>query len=149
MAQGLAFTAGLPAVPVSTLAALAQGAADDGHPRVLAALDARMGEVYWGAYAAGTEGLVAAAGEECVRAPAAVPRPDGEAWFGAGSGWATHGEALRARLGDAVGPCDGARLPRAGAVARLAAAAFARGEAVPADRALPVYLRNEVAARPG
>ena len=55
--QGLAFGAGLPVVPVSSLAALAQGAAP-GHSSIMSAFDARMGEVYWGAFAVDKQGLV-------------------------------------------------------------------------------------------
>ena len=51
-AQGLAFGAGLRLVGVSTLEALAMRALDDRADRALACLDARMGEVYWGCYAA-------------------------------------------------------------------------------------------------
>lgn len=147
MAQGLAFAAGLPVVPVSSLAALAQGAADAGHARVLAAIDARMGEVYWGAFVAGDDGLVVAAGEERVCPPDAVPMPDGSGWFGAGTGWATYAEVLHGRLGAAVAASDGAHFPRAGAVARLAVPLLAAGGALPADQALPVYLRDQVAQK--
>jgi tRNA threonylcarbamoyladenosine biosynthesis protein TsaB len=52
IAQGIAFAADLPVIPISTLAALALGAAQEtGYSRIAAALDARMGEVYWGVYA--------------------------------------------------------------------------------------------------
>ena len=147
MAQGLAFAAGLPVVPVSSLAALAQQAADAGHARVLAAIDARMGEVYWGAFVAGDDGLVVPAGEERVCPPDAVPAPDGSGWFGAGSGWATYAEVLHKRLGAAVAASDGSHFPHAGAVARLAAPRLAAGGALPADQALPVYLRDRVAQK--
>ena len=51
VAQGIAFAADLPVVAVSTLATLALGAMrETGEQRVLAALDARMAEVYWGLY---------------------------------------------------------------------------------------------------
>ncbi|MEO6366316.1 MAG: hypothetical protein ABIO38_09770, partial [Luteimonas sp.] len=40
---------------------------------------------------------------------------------------------------------DATALPHAADLARLAARAFARGEAVPPDRAEPAYLRNNVA----
>jgi tRNA threonylcarbamoyladenosine biosynthesis protein TsaB len=149
MAQGLAFAAGLPVAPVSSLAALAQGAADAGHSRVLAAIDARMGEVYWGAFVAGEDGLVAMDGIEEVCSPETVPLPEGADWFGAGTGWATYTEVLQGRLGPAVTASDGNRFPQAGAVARLAAADVADGNVLAPEQALPVYLRNQVAQKPG
>src|ERR1700726_3505134 len=53
VAQGLAFGAGLPVVPVSTLEALALQLIQEGACLALACLDARRGEVYWGCFAAG------------------------------------------------------------------------------------------------
>lgn len=51
IAQGLALGANLPMTGVSTLATMAQGAwRKSGATRVLAAIDARMGEVYWAEY---------------------------------------------------------------------------------------------------
>lgn len=144
--QGLAFGADLPVVPVSDLAALAHGAwRETGHDRVLAALDARMGEVYWGAFHVAARGKAAPQDREYVCPPGEVPQPQGEGWFGAGPGWAVWSEMLRERLGSAVTAWDGARLPHAHDIALLAATAFARGETVAAEQALPVYLREEVA----
>lgn len=146
--QGLALAADLPVVPVSTLAAIAQGAVrDDAGPRVLAAIDARMGEVYWGAFVADGDGLVEAAGEESVAPPDRVPTPPGSGrWFGAGTGWGSYHEALRRHLGDTrVGGWEDDRLPRARDVVRLAAAGLERGGAVAPERAVPVYLRDRVA----
>ena len=142
IAQGIAFAADLPVAPVSTLAALALGAARvTGQARIAAALDARMGEVYWGVYAVASEDAEPL-GEERVWAPEAVTAPPGE-WFGAGSGWAAHAEALARRL--TVSGWRGDCYPRAGDVARLAAATSRRGEWVAAEQALPVYLRDRVA----
>jgi len=143
--QGIAFAADLPVAPVSTLAALALGAVrETGATRVAAALDARMGEIYWGTFkfAGGTVELL---GEERVCAPEAVTALPGE-WFGAGSGWSAHAAVLSRRL--AVGDWQGDRYPRASDVARLAADPRRRGEWVVAERALPVYLRNEVVVKP-
>ena len=47
VAQGIAFAADLPVIPVSSLAAMAQSVE---HGNVYSAIDARMNEVYWGAY---------------------------------------------------------------------------------------------------
>lgn len=141
VAQGVAFGADLPVLPVSTLAALAQ-AADA--TRVLAAIDARMDEVYWGQYRRDESGLMCLQGEECVVAPEATPRVSGEGWLGTGSGWGAYGDHLRARhAGQLVGVRADA-LPRAAAVSQLAVAALAAGEAVSAEQALPVYLRDKV-----
>ncbi len=145
-AQGLAWAAGLPAVPVSTLAAIAQAAIDErGAEAVACALDARMGEVYWAAYRRDEAGLAALDGAEQVLPPGRVPRlEDPAGWHGAGSGWRACGDALIERLGAAPGSIDPEALPDAATIARLAVVAFGRGECVPPEQALPVYLRNRV-----
>jgi tRNA threonylcarbamoyladenosine biosynthesis protein TsaB len=150
VAQGMAFGAELPVVPVSTLAALAQGAArEHGAQQVLAALDARMQEVYWGAYRCGAGGLVEAVGEEAVAAPAQVALPEGRGWSGAGSGWASYAALLAARCGLDAADIHADQQPHAADVARLAVALLQDGAAVPAERARPVYLRDKVADKPG
>ncbi|HHK41037.1 MAG TPA: hypothetical protein ENJ50_01355 [Planctomycetaceae bacterium] len=69
---------------------------------------------------------------------------EGISWHGAGSGWEACHEALIKRLGATPATLDTAVLPHAATIARLAAAAFTRGEAVSAAEALSVYLRNNV-----
>lgn len=147
IAQGIAFAADLPVVPVSTLAALALGAAQEtGADSIAVALDARMGEIYWGSYGMAKGGAVEWQGEERVCAPQAVgPLPPGD-WFGAGSGWSTYAAVLAQRLG--VSRWQGACYPHAADVARLAAAPRWRQQWVAAERATPVYLRNEVVSKP-
>ncbi|MGA7802910.1 MAG: tRNA (adenosine(37)-N6)-threonylcarbamoyltransferase complex dimerization subunit type 1 TsaB [Gammaproteobacteria bacterium] len=148
VAQGIAFGADLPVVAVSTLAALAQGAMDEPDtPRVLAAIDARMDEVYWAAYLRDEQGLATLSGAELVCDAGGVPVPADGGWMGVGSGWGRYGEVLRRTLGDRLAGADAERFPRAGAVARLAAAGFARGEILPPEGAAPVYLRNDVVRR--
>lgn len=149
VAQGIAFGADRPVVPVSSLAALAQGMyRERGARHVLAAVDARIGEVYFAAYEAGADGLVTLRGGECVAPPAAVPLPEGGDWHGAGTGWEAYAEALQARLRGHVAAVEARRHPHAHDVALLAAAAYGRGEVVAAELAVPVYLRDEVAAKP-
>ncbi|HSM96415.1 MAG TPA: tRNA (adenosine(37)-N6)-threonylcarbamoyltransferase complex dimerization subunit type 1 TsaB, partial [Rhizomicrobium sp.] len=63
VAQGLVLALDIPIVPVSSLAALAQDAPDAG-ASILAVIDARMGEVYTGAFRRCADGLVEAIGEE-------------------------------------------------------------------------------------
>lgn len=140
--QGVAFGADVPVVPVSTLAALAQGALrQHGAEHVVAAIDARMSQVYLGEYQA-VDGLMLLLGEEVVATPDSLAPVETEAWHGVGTGWGAYGEALRARLGAPRAAFDA--LPRALDCLPLAAAALERGEAVSAEDALPVYLRDKV-----
>jgi tRNA threonylcarbamoyladenosine biosynthesis protein TsaB len=147
VAQGLAFGVDRPIVPVSDLAALAQRGVDTHRAkRVLACLDARLGEVYWASYAVDPGGLVAALTGEQVGPPASVTVPVGEAWFGVGTGWAAHGD-LPARLtqgGVNLAGTDAHLLPRAHEIARLAVRDFQAGRAVAPELALPVYVRDSV-----
>lgn len=149
VAQGIAFAHALPVVGVSTLAALAQGAhRRHGAERVVAAIDARMGEVYWGAFALDEAGLMQPVMDEAVASPDAVERPPGIGWHGVGSGWETYPEALAARMDAALAADLGRALPDARDMLELGRAAYDRGEAVAAADALPVYLRDRVAAKP-
>ena len=75
VAQGLAFGAGLPVVAVTTLEALASRILNRGAAGALACLDARMGEVYWGCFAANAERGLVAAGAARVGPPASVGLP--------------------------------------------------------------------------
>ena len=149
MAQGLAFGADLPVVPISTLAALAQGCVRERGARgVLAALDARMHEVYFGAFRTGDDGLAILAGEEIVCAPGAIVVPTGGDWYLAGDAWASYADAMQSRLAQPpAGILETAR-PRAADVARLAVPLWRQGGGVPAEQAAPIYLRNNVAEKP-
>jgi tRNA threonylcarbamoyladenosine biosynthesis protein TsaB len=144
--QGAALAADKPVVGVSTLAALAQGChRAGGAPRVLCALDARMGEVYAGAYSADAPGgLVRALTPDCVCAPSAVEAPGPGPWAAAGSGWAEYADALRAACGCEPVSLEPERPCEAQDVAILAAAAFAAGDILDPADAVPVYLRDRV-----
>jgi len=147
VAQGIALGAELPVVPVSTLAALAHGAfRERGETAVLAGIDARMGEVYWGIYRGVEAGVMECVGEECVCPPQVVPVPPGKGWFGAGTAWACHGEILARRLGPRLAAWAGDSLPRARDIAVLGAGLYRAGRAVDPAQALPVYLRDKVVA---
>jgi len=142
--QGLAFGADVPVVPVSSLAALAQGVEAS---RVLAAFDARMNQLYWGAYARNGRGLVELSGEEKVLAPRDVPVPGDDGWVGAGSGWDQYSDMLLEHLGDRVRDWRAQCFPHARFVGQLGADEYARGGALAPEQALPVYLRDEVAVK--
>ncbi|NQD95949.1 tRNA (adenosine(37)-N6)-threonylcarbamoyltransferase complex dimerization subunit type 1 TsaB [Pseudomonas sp. CrR25] len=141
--QGLAFALERPVVPVSNLAVLAQRALrEHGAQQVAAAIDARMDEVYWGCYRA-EQGEMRLLGVEAVLPPerAALPREGTGDWFAAGTGWGSYG----ARIPLAVIGQDTTMLPHAADLLSLARFAWTRGEALPADQAQPVYLRDRVA----
>lgn len=147
--QGAAFGADLPVVPVSTLAALARGQVRaTGCRRILSALDARMGELYWGPYQSVAGDLVALVGEEQVAAPELVTLPSDGGWCGCGSGWSAHGDVLRQRMGARLSSIAPEAFCEAQDIAALACSELAEGRSVPAEQALPVYLRDRVTARP-
>ena len=141
LAQGIALALDRPLLPVSTLAALAMRAQGDG---IIAAIDARMGEVYVASFRREGEEVVASSDERVI-APADYTFPDGDDWHGVGTGFAAADGILQARLQGRLASVDAAALPHAADVARLGALAFARGEAVAPERIEPAYLRNNVA----
>ncbi|CAM3810604.1 tRNA (adenosine(37)-N6)-threonylcarbamoyltransferase complex dimerization subunit type 1 TsaB [Parendozoicomonas haliclonae] len=150
VAQGLAWALDVPVVPVSTLAALAQQAyREQGTTQVLALIDARMDEVYWGLYQLEGE-LMTLVGDEQVTAPEkifsllpeSVQQNIGQV-TGIGTGW-----CYSDRLTElAVAQITEQAFPHAADIAALAGPVFAAGQAVPADQALPVYLRDNVALK--
>lgn len=180
--QGLAYGAQVPAIGISTLAALAQqavreiltftsepdvesGAAKKGSESFLRAkmtptpfslcilpvLDARMGELYAGAYQVDADGLVIALAPDRLVRPedfaVGVPAlPAGACWQAIGSGWpvlAAPSCAHIATLPLADAPPRVAE-PDAIDVLALAVRALVHGEAVAAAQLLPVYLRDTV-----
>ena len=139
VAQGLALGAQLPVRAVSSLMALAQ--ASDASA-VIAALDARMNEVYWAAYRRGTDGSQwQAISEPIVARPGAVSAPDGGKWVGVGNGFAAY-PVLRERL-DTLERIEEQVAVTARAIAELALAGH--GALGPADEASPHYVRDKVA----
>jgi tRNA threonylcarbamoyladenosine biosynthesis protein TsaB len=145
VAQGLAYGAGLPVIPVSDLAMLAQGrVAESGDMLVLACMDARMDEVYWCTYARTNDATVAPLQAEALSTPDLVQAADGGAVVGVGSGWARH-ESLRTRLGGRLAACEPERNPHARDALTLARPLWTAGLAVVPEGLLPVYLRERVA----
>ncbi|MGZ5031750.1 MAG: tRNA (adenosine(37)-N6)-threonylcarbamoyltransferase complex dimerization subunit type 1 TsaB [Usitatibacter sp.] len=138
--QGLAFAAGRPVVPVSSLLALAE---QSNERRVIAALDARMGEAYVAAYARSGDDWDEVIAPRLVDATGLPPLP-GRRWAATGSGFDNH-PWLRDAYRESVEMRLEHDLPRAGAVVRIAARRFARGAAIAAEQAVPLYLRDKVA----
>lgn len=147
IAQGLALGADLPMIGVSTLVTMAQGAwRQTGATRVLAAIDARMGEVYWAEYRRDEKGIWHGEETEAVLKPEAVEHRlaqlDG-AWATVGTGWKAWPE-----MGTSSGLTltDGkTELPAAQDMLPIALQLLAEGRTVAVEQSEPVYLRNEVA----
>lgn len=140
VAQGLALGAGLPVLPVDTLLAVAEEArwqkCDSQDFDVTVLLDARMDEWYTASYGFTCGGWTR-------HTSARLIKPEELAWNGkdmlAGNVFESYGVRL-----PALAP-QTAALPSAAALLRLAPALLASGAAVPADQALPTYIRDKVA----
>jgi tRNA threonylcarbamoyladenosine biosynthesis protein TsaB len=147
IAQGLALGANLPMIGVSSLATMAQGAWRlTGATRVLAAIDARMGEVYWAEYQRDANGEWQGAETEAVLKPEAaevrIAQLTGE-WATVGTGWQAYPHLLSSANARLI--ATEVTLPAAEDMLPLALSAWQRGESVAVENAEPVYLRNEVA----
>ncbi len=140
VAQGLAFGAAAPVLPVDTLLAVAEEAryhnGDAQTLAVTALLDARMDELY-------TADFVFARGGWTQGSSVRLIKPEQLVWNGtnvlAGNGFDSYGARL-APLATRI-----TALPTATALLRLAPALLAAGAAVPAEQALPSYIRDKVA----
>lgn len=135
VAQGIAYAADIPAIAVSTLQAVAARAARerDAH-RVLATLDARRDEIYWGVFENG-----ASLGDECAGPAARVVLPDGGEWCLCGPG-AKHAGALTPAVRKRLAAIEPQLFPAAWDIAALGAQRLARGESIAAQALEPVYL---------
>jgi len=159
VAQGLAFGAGVPVLPIDTLLAVAEDARyqnvqqkqqktqqpeqlPEEAKRFFVAMDARMDQVYTAAYEWRSEW-------QCVQAPSVLSPEDicvptewkdldfttvGNAWDTFATRWPT---TLSVKHMHAM--------PTAQALLRLAPVAFEQGLAVPPEQALPIYIRDKVA----
>lgn len=147
--QGLAFGAEVPVVGCSSLQAMAQQAFDvHGNSEVLAAIDARMGEVYWAQYRV-ENGLMQLVGEEVVSKPENVTVVTAEQsfYYATGSGWETYVDELNSATSYSVDVEQEVSFPRASAMLPWVKAQVSNGDMTTAELAQPVYLRNNVAKK--
>jgi len=140
IAQGLAFGREIPVVTISSLQALAQGYRAN---QVLAAIDARMDQIYWACYHQ-FEGSTLPIGDERLTFPQQLSVPQGGVWLGVGSGWDRYHVAMRTALPSVSLELIPDACPRAAHVAQLGALEYGYGRALPAAQAQPYYLRNQV-----
>ncbi len=144
VAQGLAFGAALPVIPVTTLEALALAAVHAGADQVLACMDARMDEVYWGCFSADAVQGLEAHGPLVLSPADAVTVPFAGSYDGIGRGFQSH-PTLAALAGLRLAAGAAHALPDARYMAELGGIRWRAGQVVdPADLA-PKYLRDKVA----
>jgi len=143
IAQGLALPRTLPLAGIGTLLALAE---DCGADKVIACLDARMGEVYHAVYRK-SDGQWIEMHAPALYRPDTVPQVEGSDWTACGSGFRVHGAALAQRYSGNIARTDAGALPNAAAMLRLAREVFAAGKGVDAAVAVPLYVRDKVALK--
>ncbi|MGS2723200.1 tRNA (adenosine(37)-N6)-threonylcarbamoyltransferase complex dimerization subunit type 1 TsaB [Porticoccus sp. GXU_MW_L64] len=143
--QGLAFACDLPVIPVSSLHTLALGAQRQlpiaEGAVIIPAFDARMSEVYWGAYQTTSE-VAKTVVSDCLTAPDAVAanivaEVAAENAVGVGEGW-----HLAQQFPWQPGAVDESLYPQA--IDALALAADNMEAAVAVEQAQLVYLRDTV-----
>lgn len=145
--QGLAYGLGIPVVPVSTLACLAQGEyRRSGATAIMVAQAARKQEVFFGSYVI-EDGFARPVGDEGVFDVADTPRQPFDACTGVGSGW-TFSEELQRAAGVRATEIVLQAWPRARDLLDLGLRALSQGGAVAALEARPRYLREKVATPP-
>lgn len=151
IAQGLAFSQNLPLVGISSLQAMAQQAWRlHGVTRVIAAIDARMGEVYAGTCRQ-VDGLMIQEQADVVCAPLSIlstlqlSLKGNETFAGVGTGFETYtSELINALQPAQVKHLDDVRFPHAQDMLALGRAKFLAGEALKATEFDLDYVRNEV-----
>lgn len=149
IAQGLAFGADLPVIPISNLTAMAQAAYETkGVTQVLAAIDARMNEVYFSQLKMEKvrwENHEFLQWQEVIAEQVCSPQKlitqlpaENQDWLSVGTGWAAYGEL------EAIGQKSEINLPSAQYMLSLAVPLFWQKQWISAVEIEPVYLRNEV-----
>jgi len=140
VAQGLAYGANLPVVPVSSLQALAQAAYTQTFcVNILVGWDARMDEVYWGAYTM-QGNIMRPVISDRLDSPSEIETPFTSSFLAAGNAWKIYDLSFPNVLSDVY--------PTAAAIAVLGAEQYQCGECQSPMAAQPLYLRNEVAKVP-
>lgn len=144
VAQGLAFGADLPLYGISTLAAMAQTAYRlHNATQVIAAIDARMSEIYLAAYQLDAQQrMQPVTPEQAIKPQQLTEKLFSEDAWAVGTGWKTYSDILlqwqtAAIAGDIL-------YPSAQDMLTLAFPAWQAKQFVAAEQAQPVYVRDDV-----
>lgn len=142
--QGLAFSTGKPVIGISSLAILAQHALESkmAPKGVAAAIDARMGQVYWGLYQKNDLGVAVPIIDDVLVDPEKTPLPLQEGWSAIGTGFRAYSSTLTERY-EWI-DCNPEAGPRADDAITLARFRYEEGAYEDAATIQPVYLRDQV-----
>lgn len=144
VAQGLAFGADLPVIPISSLQTLAQTAyRQTQHPHIIAGWDARMQAIYWGIYSLGENQLMMPVVPDALIEPQDLIIPEGNDWLLTGNAWLAYRQQLTPVLKSYRQITD--IYPQARAMIDIAAVLFQQGQVRNALQIEPIYLRDQVA----
>ena len=137
--QGMSLAFDIPTLGFSTLEVVGLGASKKYKTdKVAIALDARMGEVYWGLYQQGVFS------NEMLCKPSEAPQLNAD-YMGVGTGWGAYQQALISAT--AVDCCEAEFYPKAENLIDLALLHIERGGLLDDNLPLPTYLRNNVAQK--
>jgi|TARA_B110000116_G_C16711098_1_gene524511 tRNA threonylcarbamoyladenosine biosynthesis protein TsaB len=151
VAQGLAFSANLPVVGVSSLQAMAQLAyIKYGQKQVVAAIDARMSEVYNGYFILDKNNIMQAQQAEAVTPPEKLTEHLSSvvtgSFYAVGTGWDAYSEKLGEQLfllkSNEGSPA--VLFPTAEAMLSIGKVKLEQGQGLSAEDAQPVYVRDTV-----
>ena len=149
VAQGIAFARDIPVVAISSLAAVAQEAAEQFEQEYIAvAMDARMGEIYCASFQV-VDGLVQLLDEERGCPPEQFMPQSEQEWLAAGTGWGVYLQQLSDNFAGKLSEVSVSLFPQSRNIIKLAQPEIDAGHMVSADKATPVYLRNNVAKKKG
>ncbi|PHS69543.1 MAG: tRNA (adenosine(37)-N6)-threonylcarbamoyltransferase complex dimerization subunit type 1 TsaB [Methylophaga sp.] len=149
VAQGIAYARDVPVIPVSSLAAVAQGVMDSSDAEYIAvAMDARMGEIYCASFQR-INGLASILDQERVCPPEDFVVQSDKSWIGIGTGWGEYESILTDHFEGNLTKVSVKHYPQASSIIKLAQREAEAGLLLPAEQALPVYLRNNVAKKKG
>ena len=141
IAQGLAYSAGVPVIPVSSLAALAEPVKSRAE-YIIAAIDARMGEIYCGFFRAGEAPELIS--EEMVIRPDDFRIDTTGTLYGTGTGWKTYEDILTKTAGSQLLGFEGNSYPNAVDILSIAVRNYREGNILSPEKAVPSYVRNKV-----
>lgn len=152
VAQGLCFGLDLPCIPISSLEILAYGAKEEAHKRgitlLVPVMDARMKEVYVGAYKLEENRLIGLI-EDSVAKPHEIKKiifqhQDSQDSIAIGTGWHEYEKELMESTGLHPVLIFPQATPQAQDLAKLAAIAMKEGRVCKPQECIPAYCRNKV-----